>query len=118
GEQLRLTATNKINNSLGLISSLTSIVLSADEILNHEGTIAADNVNFAATSVDNNAGLVDAQQLSIKGENLLNIDGQLLARGSQEQALSISIENKVDNTGGTIYSGAQALSLSVREIVN
>jgi filamentous hemagglutinin len=115
---LRIQATDFINNSSGTISASKQMTLVADNIINDDGVIFAENINLTATTIDNSLGLVDAQSVSIQAESIRNIDGRLLARSDADNSLSINMLQNLDNTGGIIYSGSQKFELEAQDIIN
>jgi len=119
---LTIHATTSVDNQNSLISSRNDLTISADEIRNattnstasSPSGIYSEQLHLKATTVDNNQGLIQAEQLLDIDTGYLNNDnGKLLSAGD----LSLSLKNDVVNNGD-IYAKSRSTIFSNSVLYN
>jgi filamentous hemagglutinin len=77
-----------------------------------KGTLNA----LAQTTLTTDGATVNANQLNLAAHDLSNVGGKLLQSGTGD--LTINLPGNLDNTGGTIATNSQNLSLSASTLTN
>ncbi|MHC8298530.1 two-partner secretion domain-containing protein [Pseudomonas sp. ZS1P83] len=119
----KVTASERLDNGKGKIQAQTALSLSSGELLNHGGTLVADEVTVNATRLDNSQkGVISAEggalsltldedldnhdgkvqastRLTVKAQNINNRNARLTGK-----TLELTSRGKLDNTQGTISS--------------
>ncbi|MCR8931695.1 MULTISPECIES: two-partner secretion domain-containing protein [unclassified Pseudomonas] len=133
---LLLTADNALNNQLGTVIADGQLTVTADELINGEGSMAGKaDVSVESRSVNNQKGqLIATGVLKLDADQLDNRQNGLLG-SSQNMTLTVAdLDNrggeistngdlhisgtKLDNSeGGKIFTG-KALTLIVDEVIN
>ncbi|QVM92944.1 DUF637 domain-containing protein [Pseudomonas entomophila] len=118
GGKQHITA-NRLDNRKGVISSDAAITLSVGERLdNRDGGLisATDDLTFdqAGTVVDNRAGQINGQAISLDGKRLDNSNGQLTSRAKLRMTLTEALLN---GNGARLTSGGDLL-LTAAEVHN
>jgi len=84
---------------------------------NAGGALSAASTNVSASSIDNTAGNIEGDRLNVSSAgDLSNRGGKLTQYGTQDQ--TISAGGTLDNTGGSIASNANSLTIGASRIVN
>ncbi len=119
GDQLTITNTGKTENTKGQLLAKEELQLSGTTLDNSEGTIAGETVNLASTgAITNHSGTVESQKtLEITGSQLNNSQGTVRALGEEGQT-QLTITGKIDNSAGAIEANNQSVSISASQLVN
>ncbi|MGW7773211.1 two-partner secretion domain-containing protein [Pseudomonas machongensis] len=104
--QLTLQRLDSVANRAGEISAGQAYTLAARQLDNSAGKLlgGSDLRLLIATQLNNGAGLVAAQNLTLQALDLLNQDGTLQAR----TALQAQLGGQLDNRRGQLLAGAAA----------
>lgn len=115
---LQITATNLANNS-GQIASNNTLAVNAADINNQSGNLGAQTITLTGDQLDNSSGVIDADQLAINvtGDVLNNNNGQLIALGTDNNALLLTVGGLLDN-GGYIGTNAQQVTINAGNFTN
>ncbi|MDU4961607.1 MAG: hemagglutinin repeat-containing protein [Sporomusaceae bacterium] len=120
GQDLNLSAADRVSSEQGSIAALGSLTLTVgNQLLNRDGQIQAGQINLSTASLDNANGAIthtgtDAMELRVSGD-LINRGGSI---GANAKKLSISV-GSLDNTAGQIAHTGTVLDLTVsRDITN
>ena len=115
---LQINATNLANNS-GQIASNNTLAVNAADINNQSGNLGAQAITLTGDQLDNSSGVIDADQLTINvtGNVLNNNNGQLIALGTNNNALLLTIGGLLDN-GGYIGTNAQQATINAGNFTN
>src|SRR5690606_417790 len=119
-ERLSITTSATLTNQRGQIISNSSIDIEADQFDNQHGDIYTTNLQARANHINNEGGTLEASQLTLTVSGDLSnraasdgTEGKILATGTQDNSLSLSVTGELDNTGGLIQSTAMNNSLSL-----
>ena len=115
---LQITATNLANNS-GQVASNNALVVNATDFNNQSGNLGAQTITLTGDQLDNSSGVIDADQLTINvtGDVLNNNNGQLIALGTDNNALLLTVGRLLDN-GGYIGTNAQQATINAGNFTN
>ncbi len=107
-----------ISNNGGSASAGGALSAQASGALsNIGGQFSATDVSLSGASVDNTSGQIDGTQVSVLTPgDLLNRKGTIEQSGTADQ--TVSAGGTLDDTGGTIATNAQNLTVSGGNIVN
>jgi len=105
--QLRVNAINSLDNSGGVISSHTGLHLTANDILNREGTFASNAITLNAQDIDNTQGFLYGNTLNLHADTFTNNLGEAIA-DSLDIASRITTNNKGRLQGETISLAGDA----------
>ncbi|SAL41121.1 filamentous hemagglutinin outer membrane protein [Caballeronia sordidicola] len=107
-----------IDNHAGTITAggaLTAV--SAGALNNQNGTLSGSATSISASSIDNTSGHIEGDVLSVAAAgNIINRGGKLTQYGTTDQ--TIQAGGTLDNTGGTLASNANNLSVSGQTVTN
>ncbi|MBK0063986.1 MULTISPECIES: filamentous hemagglutinin N-terminal domain-containing protein [unclassified Acinetobacter] len=121
GNDSSLKATG-VNNAQGQISSKNQLQLDSREKLlnNHQGTLSAENINIDSGKLDNDQGLIQAQQsirVDTHQQDLINThsgqQGGILSQGD----IQLNNIQTLDNQQGYLASGKQ-LDIQANQVLN
>ncbi|MGF6486101.1 hemagglutinin repeat-containing protein [Paraburkholderia sp. JPY419] len=118
-DDIALTATGgDLNTSGATVTTGGSLNATATGALsNVQGQLFATDIAVSGASIDNTSGLIDGDQLRVSSTGaLINRDGTIQQTGATDQ--TITVGGALDNTGGTIASNAQHLTVSAQSITN
>ena len=91
----------------------------AQELNNTQGTISSSSdITINAQSVENDQGSIVAEQLSITASQIANAEGTIASLQESGESLSLTVNDRLDNTEGTIFSSGENLHLASNEIIN
>ncbi|KAF3997986.1 hemagglutinin repeat-containing protein [Glaciimonas immobilis] len=108
---------NQLNNSGGRLASGQTLQLRADSAINAQGSLDAAQINATIAQFNNNAGLINADQLTLQSVNLHNQQGHITQLGTA--ASIIDIADLLDNSqDGVIQSNSNDLTLSPQQLDN
>ncbi|WP_321902860.1 hemagglutinin repeat-containing protein [Paraburkholderia tropica] len=107
-----------ISNNGGSASAGGALSAQASGALsNIGGQFSATDVSLSGASIDNTSGQIDGTQVSVLTPgDLLNRKGTIEQSGTADQ--TVSAGGTLDDTGGTIATNAQNLTVSGGNIVN
>ena len=106
------------DNHAGAVTAggaLTTTIAGA--LNNTAGTLSGSTTTVSGSSIDNSNGDIEGDALAISASgNIANHGGKLTQFGTTDQAIQAG--GTLDNTGGTIATNAQDLSVSAQSITN
>ena len=104
GSVLDLNIGNSLDNTKGLIYGEESINITAKVLKNIEGQLLANGeLKISGTKeIDNTKGIISGDLEELKGERLVNAEGEILTNRS----LDIEV-NIISNKGGEVYSAVR-----------
>ena len=122
GEQLTIDA-NAVNNSQGLLASNGNVeVSSATTLNNNGGQINGDDLDLNAESVTNQSGEIQAREtlaLTASNGSIDNQQGTIESFSTnQNSTTTISATESISNVDGLIQSLNQAVNLESNQLVN
>ena len=109
GENVTITAVNDINNRGNVVAHADLTVATKGNLYNYQSMRGEGDVSISANSINNNnATLKAADDMTLKAAtNISNTRGSITA---SEGNLSVeSVKGSLDNTRGTLASGANAI---------
>lgn len=115
---LSVNAIGMLDNSNGVLASGGALTASAGSTLkNTLGIIdSASLASLSATQLDNGTGTIAANQLGLSAVDLNNVSGSISQTGTG--ATTLAIQNLLDNSGGLIQTNSTDLSLTPQTLLN
>ncbi|MEN5209187.1 filamentous hemagglutinin N-terminal domain-containing protein [Stenotrophomonas terrae] len=93
-----------------------TLAINAVQLSGHGGSLVSNgSLNIAGQTTDLRDGNTSAQRIAIKTGELITAGGQMAATSTD--ALNLQVQNRLDNTGGTIGSNG-AVALSAANFIN
>ncbi|WP_342611156.1 hemagglutinin repeat-containing protein [Burkholderia ambifaria] len=111
--------TQSLDNGSGVLSAAQNAVIDAGaQLTNGSGSITAgQSATVNAASLSNDAGSVQAAQLSLGATNLSNHGGTITQTGTG--AMNVAVSNTLDNSGnGVIQTNSADLNLAPATLIN
>ncbi|MGY6240299.1 two-partner secretion domain-containing protein (plasmid) [Burkholderia ambifaria] len=111
--------TQSLDNGSGVLSAAQNAVIDAGaQLTNGSGSITAgQSATVNAASLSNDAGAVQAAQLSLGATNLSNHGGTITQTGTG--AMNVAVSNTLDNSGnGVIQTNSADLNLAPATLIN
>ncbi len=108
-----------LDNGSGTLSAAQNAVINAGaQLTNNSGSIAAgQSATVNAASLNNDAGSIQANQLSFGATNLSNHGGTITQTGTG--AMNVAVSNTLDNSqGGTLQTNSTDLTLAPATLLN
>ncbi|ORC47560.1 filamentous hemagglutinin [Burkholderia sp. A27] len=107
-----------IDNHAGTIGAGGALDVTTTGALNNAaGTLSGAATTVSAASIDNTSGGIEGDTLAVSASgDLTNRSGRLTQYGTSDQ--TVSAGGTLDNTGGTIASNANSLTVSGRSVAN
>ncbi|WP_215398945.1 hemagglutinin repeat-containing protein [Rheinheimera oceanensis] len=102
---IQLTVATALTNNQGLLQAAGNLVASAQQIDNSAGTIQATAAQLnARQSINNAAGVINAQTLALSTAALNNSYGVILATDTSDNSLQLTEVSQLNNSNGTLAS--------------
>ncbi|RQZ59632.1 hemagglutinin repeat-containing protein [Burkholderia sp. Bp9004] len=108
-----------LDNGSGTLSAAQNAVINAGaQLMNNSGSIAAgQSATVNAASLSNDAGSIQANQLSFGATNLSNHGGTITQTGTG--AMNVAVSNTLDNSSnGVIQTNSTDLNLTPATLIN
>ncbi|MDR6407759.1 hemagglutinin repeat-containing protein [Paraburkholderia terricola] len=107
-----------IDNHAGTIGAGGALDVATTGALNNAaGTLSGAATTVSAASIDNTSGGIEGDTLAVSASgDLTNCSGRLTQYGTSDQ--TVRAGGTLDNTGGTIASNANSLTVSGRSVAN
>lgn len=115
--KLNSTAQGQINNSGGVMTAGESLQINAASFMNEQGTLNAGAISVSVTTLDNNGGMIGADQLQLTGATISNQQGKIIQYGQGDSLIDIS--QSLDNSHhGLIQINSANLTVHARDLNN
>ena len=114
---LTLNIQNDFANQGGLLATNGDLRFTANNLLNIDGEIFADNANVDVNLLDNSAGVIELGSLNLTATRVNNQDGRLILTDSAANQ-QFTIEEQFTNQSGVVYATGETVSLSAQHLDN
>ncbi|KUM52366.1 hemagglutinin repeat-containing protein [Rheinheimera sp. EpRS3] len=116
---LQLTVATGLTNNQGLLQAAGNLVASAQQIDNSAGTIQATAAQLnARQSINNTAGVINAQTLALSAAALDNSYGVILATDTNDNSLQLTNVAQLNNSNGTLASHSRNWDFTLEGLNN
>lgn len=112
---LNLAGSGILSNVGGLINANGGLNIDFDELININGRVSGDNLGFSLEVLNNNHGILAANQLAVNAESFLNESGWVGVFSGEADALRLLLSGEMNNNSGYIESsgGSQIYAVNL-----
>ena len=115
---MALSIAGDLNNQQGLISAQGNLTLEAQTLNNNAGVVDAQDLNLVVERITNVSGLLQGSQINLTIPELDNTDGTINARSASGAGLRLNVSGLLNNTRGNLIGNGTGFVISANHLLN